>query len=179
MPHAPVLFLPGYGDSGPDHWQSHWERADPSTRRVMQDDWLLPRLDDWLAALDRYVSECATPPVLAAHSLACPLVAHWACRTSARAKGALLVAPADVESPLRTPDEVRNFSPIPLVRLPFPSIVVASTDDPFVSLDRATAFATAWGGRLVTLESAGHINADAGFGPWIEGRALLAELTDR
>jgi predicted alpha/beta hydrolase family esterase len=176
---APVLVLPGYADSGPDHWQSHWERADPACRRVVQHDWLLPRLEDWLAALDRYVAECSGPPVLAAHSLACALVAHWARRTRSTARGALLVAPADVESPLRTPEEVRNFSPIPLIRLPFPTIVVASTDDPFVSIDRAIAFATAWGSRLVTLERAGHINADAGFGPWPEGRALLAELTSR
>jgi serine hydrolase len=178
VPRTPVLTLPGYGDSGPDHWQSHWERADRACRRVAQDDWLEPRLEDWLAVLDRYVAECAAPPVLAAHSLACALVAHWAGRARSTARGALLVAPADVQSPLRTGDLVRTFSPIPLVRLPFPSIVVASTDDPFVALDRAIAFATAWGSRLVTLEGAGHINADAGFGPWPEGRDLLAELTD-
>lgn len=179
MPGTPVLTLPGYGDSGPDHWQSHWERADSTCRRVTQDDWLAPRLEHWLAALDRHVAECAAPPVLVAHSLACALVAHWAGRARSTANGALLVAPADVDSPLRTADEVRNFSPMPMDRLPFPCIVVASTDDPFVSLDRATAFAAAWGSRLVTLEHAGHINADAGFGPWPEGRALLAELTDR
>ncbi|HXJ80911.1 MAG TPA: alpha/beta hydrolase [Candidatus Methylomirabilis sp.] len=178
MTRPPVLILPGYGDSGPDHWQSHWERADPSVRRVGQDDWLTPKLGHWLATLGQYVSECAAPPVLVAHSLGCPLVAHWASRSSSLARGALLVAPADVESELRTSEEVRNFSPVPLVRLPFPSIVVASTDDPFVSLDRAVAFATAWGSRLVTLERAGHINADAGFGPWPEGLRLLAELMD-
>ncbi len=173
---TPVLILPGYADSGPDHWQSHWERADPACRRVVQDDWLEPRRDDWLATLERYAAECVAPPVLVAHSLACALVAHWAARPGSAAKGALLVTPADVDSPLRTPEEVRSFSPIPLVRLPFPSIVVASTDDPFASLERATAFATAWGSRLVTLERAGHVNADAGFGPWPEGRRLLAEL---
>jgi predicted alpha/beta hydrolase family esterase len=173
---APILILPGYADSGPDHWQSHWEREDPECRRVVQDDWLLPRREDWLAALDRHVAECAAAPVLVAHSLACSLVAHWAGRPRSAAKGALLVAPADVDSPLRTPEEVRSFSPIPLARLPFPSIVVASTDDPFASLERAAAFAAAWGSRLVTLEGAGHINADAGFGPWPEGRRLLAEL---
>jgi predicted alpha/beta hydrolase family esterase len=179
VPGTPVLTLPGYADSGPDHWQSHWERADSACRRVVQDDWLTPRLANWLAALDEHVAECAAPPVLAAHSLACSLVAHWAGRAGVAVRGALLVAPADVDSPLRTPAEVRSFSPIPLVRLPFPSIVVASTDDPFVSLDRAVAFAAAWGSRLVTIERAGHINADAGFGPWPEGRALLAELTGR
>jgi hypothetical protein len=174
---TPVLILPGYGDSGPDHWQSHWERADPAFRRVMQDDWLLPKLADWVSRLEEEARACVTPPVLVAHSLACPLVAHWATRPGARAAGALLVAPADVDSPAHTADEVRNFSPIPLVPLPFPSIVVTSTDDPFVTPARAAAFARAWGSRLVTFERAGHLNADAGFGPWPEGRRLLAELT--
>lgn len=178
MPGAtPVLILPGYGDSGPAHWQSHWERADPACRRVVQDDWLLPRLADWLAALERAAAGCPAPPVLAAHSLACALVAHAAAGGRVRLAGALLVAPADVDSPLHTPDEVRSFSPIPRAPLPFPSIVVASTDDPFVTLERAGELARAWGSRLVILEGAGHINADAGFGPWPEGRRLLADLT--
>ena len=171
----PVLILPGYGDSGPDHWQSHWELADPAFRRVVQSDWLEPKLGDWLAALERAVAECAERPVLAAHSLACPLVAHWAGGTNLGAKAALLVAPADVDSPLHTPDEVRSFSPIPLVRLPFPSIVVASTDDPFATMERSREFASAWGSELVTLARAGHVNADAGYGPWPEGRRLLEE----
>jgi predicted alpha/beta hydrolase family esterase len=173
---VPILILPGYADSGPDHWQSYWERMDPMCRRVVQDDWLAPRRDAWLSALERYVAECAAPPVVVAHSLACALVAHWASRPGIVAKGALLVAPADVDSPFRTPDEVRSFSPISLKRLPFPSVVVASTDDPFVSMERANEFAAAWGSRMVTLEKAGHINADAGFGPWPEGRRLLDQL---
>jgi hypothetical protein len=178
MPATPILILPGYGDSGDEHWQSHWERSDPACRRVVQDDWLEPRRDDWIAALERAVGACASPPVLAAHSLGCALVAHWAARTRRPAKGALLVAPADVDSPIHTSAEVRSFSPMPLTPLPFSSIVVASTDDPFASLARATAFAAAWGSRLITLDRAGHINADAGFGPWPEGRALLAQLVD-
>jgi predicted alpha/beta hydrolase family esterase len=173
---TPILILPGYADSEPDHWQSHWERADPACRRVVQDDWLEPRLDDWLATLERYVRGCASPPVLVAHSLACALVAHWAARPSAQAKAALLVAPADVDSSVHTPDEVRGFSPIPLTPLPFPSIVVASTDDPFVSLERAEMFARAWGSRLITLTHAAHVNAAAGYGPWPEGRKLLQDL---
>ncbi|HWN90311.1 MAG TPA: alpha/beta hydrolase, partial [Verrucomicrobiae bacterium] len=106
------------------------------------------------------------------------LVAHWARRSEPRVKGALLVAPADVDSPAHTPDEVRGFGPIPLVRFPFPSIVVASRDDPFSSLARAELFAQSWGGRFVVLEGAGHINAEAGFGEWPQGRMLLRELTD-
>ena len=176
MKSTPILILPGYADSEPDHWQSHWERADPACRRVVQDDWLEPRLGDWLATLDRYVRECDSPPVLAAHSLACALVAHWATRATAPVKAALLVAPADVDSPLHTPEEVRGFSPVPLRPLPFPSVVVASGDDPFVSAARAEAFARAWGSRLITLPNARHINADAGYGPWPEGHKLLRDL---
>jgi predicted alpha/beta hydrolase family esterase len=174
---TPVLLLPGYGDSGPEHWQSLWEAEDPACRRVVQRDWMLPRLEDWLDTLDRHVAECEAPPVLVAHSLACSLVAHWAKRSEGRVKGALLVAPADVDSPAHTPDEVRGFSPIPLARFAFPSIVVASADDPFSPLARAELFARSWGGRLVVLERAGHINADAGFGEWPQGRMLLGELT--
>ena len=173
---TPILILPGYADSDSDHWQSHWERADPACRRVVQSDWLEPRLADWLATLDRYVLECQSPPVLVAHSLSCALVAHWVGRANAPVKGALLVAPADVESPDHTPDEVRDFGPIPLVPLPFPSIVVASDDDPFVTRERAAAFARAWESRLITLPTAGHINAAAGYGPWPEGRKLLLDL---
>ena len=173
---TPILILPGYADSNPDHWQSHWERADPACRRVVQDDWLAPRLGDWLARLDQYVDGCAAPPVLVAHSLACSLVAHWSERSSAPVKGALLVAPADVDSPLHTPDEVRSFGPIPLARLRCPSTVIASTDDPFTTMERARAMARAWGSELVTLERAGHINAVSGFGPWPEGRRLLHAL---
>ena len=195
----PILIVPGLYNSGPDHWQSHWERDDPAVRRVVQDDWLMPRLDDWLATLDRYIRECESPPVLVAHSLSCSLVAHWAaryleerhgfartlrasrglggpCEAPHAVKSALLVAPADVDSPIHTPDEVRSFSPIPLVLLPFPSIVVASSDDPFVTPARAAALAHAWGSRLVTLPNASHINADAGYGHWPEGRRLLSDL---
>jgi predicted alpha/beta hydrolase family esterase len=178
MSPTPILILPGYADSGPDHWQSHWERVDPRCRRVVQEDWLQPRLTDWLAALDRHIRACVTPPVLVAHSLGCSLVAHWATGAGTPVRAALLVAPADVDSPDHTPEEVRSFCPIPLARLPFPSIVVASDDDPFLSPARAATFAQAWGSRLVTLPRAGHINADAGFGPWPEGRRLLTDLMD-
>ncbi|HEV8533934.1 MAG TPA: alpha/beta hydrolase [Methylomirabilota bacterium] len=176
VPPTPILILPGYGDSGPDHWQSLWEAEVSACRRVVQRDWMLPRLEEWLDTLARHVGDCEAPPVLVAHSLACSLVAHWVARSGVRARGALLVAPADVDSPTHTPDEVRGFSPMPLARFPFPSIVVASTDDPFSALSRGKLFARSWGSRLVVLPGAGHINGDTGFGKWPQGRALLGEL---
>jgi len=54
--------------------------------------------------------------------------------------------------------------------------VVASTNDPFATLDRAKTFTGAWGSELVLVESADHINAASGHGPWPEGERLLKQL---
>ena len=175
----PVLMLPGYGDSGPQHWQSLWEAADRACRRVVQRDWHNPTLDDWRERLDRAIAESERPPILVAHSLGCALVAHWARGAARRVAGALLVAPADADMVALMLDAVASFAPVPLEPLPFPSIVVASSDDPYVSLERAETFARAWGSRLVRIGAAGHINADSGHGEWPEGRWLLDELRAR
>jgi uncharacterized protein len=171
-----VLVLPGHGDSGRDHWQSRWEAADSRLRRVMQRDWLEPELDDWVATLDREVAACPAPPVLAAHSLGCVLVAHWFQRTGRAVRGAFLVAPVDVEAVAPIIPAVESFTPMPLVPLAFPSIVVASDDDIYTSISRAEAFARAWGSRFMRLSRAGHINSASGHGDWPEGRAWLEEL---
>lgn len=176
MTNTPVLILPGHGDSGPEHWQSLWEAADPRFRRVVQRDWENPERADWLETLHRHIAGCETAPVLVAHSLACALVAHWVKSFGRGVKAALLVSPADVDSPAHTPAEVRSFGPIPLVRFPFPSIVVASTNDPYVELERAELFAKSWGSRLVAVPQGGHINASSGLGEWSEGKRLLEEL---
>ena len=171
-----VLVLPGYGDSDPEHWQSRWEAADPRLRRVQQRDWLEPRVDDWVTTLDGEVSACAAPPVLVAHSLGCVLVAHWVQRRGHGVRGALLVAPVDVDAIADVLAAVESFRPVPLVSLPFPSIVVASDDDVYTTRTRAEMFARAWGSRFVCLAGAGHINSESGHGEWPEGRTLLDGL---
>ena len=170
-----VLILPGYQNSGPEHWQSLWEARHPEYRRVHQRDWEYPRRADWVAAVDEAVRADSAPVVFVAHSLGCVTVAHWAAGHAHEVAGALLVAPPDIERPDALSD-VRDFAPIPLAPLPFPSIVVASTDDPFAAFERARAWADAWGSRFVSLGAAGHVNAAAGFGAWPAGEALLAEL---
>ena len=169
-----VLILPGYQDSGPEHWQSLWEQKHGLTR-VVQRDWENPERDEWVATLDRAIAATPGAPVLVAHSLGCLAVVHWAGRHRAPVHGALLVAPPDVERPDFLP-AARSFGPIPLVPLPFPSVVVASADDPFADLSRARHFARAWGSELVEVGAAGHINTAAGFGPWPEGERLLDQL---
>jgi predicted alpha/beta hydrolase family esterase len=174
-----TLILPGLGNSGADHWQSQWERQDSSCERVNQNEWDAPRCKDWVARLDQAVAQHAAPLVLVAHSSACALVVHWAASAPEsrlqRIRGALLVAPSDPDNPNYPPGPV-GFGPIPLGPLPFPSIVVASSDDRYVAPERARQYAEAWGSRLVLLQAAGHINVAAGFGPWPEGYALLDSL---
>ena len=174
-----VLLLPGLGDSGPEHWQSYWERGDPSCTRVRQEEWDRPRCRDWCKRLESAVQESACPVVLCGHSSACALVCHWAAtapRASlAKVRGALLVAPSDPEGPAYPPGPT-GFSPVPMMPLPFPSTVVASTDDAYVTVERAGEYARAWGSRLVILTAAGHINSASALGEWSAGQALLDAL---
>jgi uncharacterized protein len=179
---APVrlLILPGLGGSGPEHWQTAWEAREPGCARVAQRDWDRPELDDWLRAVDAAIAAADELVVLVAHSLACVLVAHGAARPGwSRVAGALLVAPADVDSPAHTPPETRGFAPIPLRALPFPATVVASRNDPFVDLERARHLAGRWGAAFVDAGAIGHINAASNLGDWPLGRRLLAEIVAR
>jgi predicted alpha/beta hydrolase family esterase len=174
-----ALILPGLSNSGPNHWQTLWEESDPTCRRVVQAEWETPRCADWVATLDDAVAHSADPVVLVAHSSACVLVAHWARDGGrdnlARVRGALLVAPSDPEGP-NYPAGPVGFAPMPLGRLPFPSIVVASRDDEYVTIERAREYAEAWGSELVDVGDAGHINSTSGLGSWPAGYGLLQRL---
>ena len=171
-----VLVLPGWQGSGPKHWQSLWEQRH-GYRRVEQHDWMQPLRGDWIARLEDVVLGCDEPAALVAHSLGCILVAVWALvsRNTQRVKGALLVAPVDTERE-EVRGALRSWSPIPLDTLPFPTVLVASRDDPYCRFERARLFANAWGSRLIDHGDSGHINAESGLGSWPEGHVLLQGL---
>ena len=169
------IILPGSGGSGPAHWQSRWERADPAMRRFQPSSWDLPDFTDWLAALEAAVIVAPEPPVLVAHSLSCLLIAHWQKISQRPVKAALLVGVPDPASAV-FPEYGMAFASIPLGRLRFASLVVASTDDPYGSAEYAEARAKQWGSRLAVIGPFGHINADSGLGDWPEGLALLDGL---
>jgi len=172
-----AFVLPGYGDSGADHWQSLWQSADPRLERIRQRDWIHAKKDDWVRTLDGALAASEGGIILVAHSLGCLLVAHWALQGThaARVRGALLVAPPD-PSAGTFPPEPRGFAPVPMRRLPFPGIVVASSDDPYGSLEFASSCARAWGCQFRNIGPAGHVNVATGHGPWPAGREMLREL---
>ncbi|HEV7507698.1 MAG TPA: alpha/beta fold hydrolase [Thermoanaerobaculia bacterium] len=170
-----VLIVPGLWNSGPQHWQSVWSAAEPGFRRVEQTEWESPARTDWVAALEAAVADAGPQVVIAAHSLGCVTVAHWAAETGLKVRGALLVAPSDVDA-LIYPKGPTGFRPMPMAMLPFPSILVASEDDPWIKPSRARQVAEAWGSRFVSAGAAGHLNTESGHGPWPDGRRLLDEI---
>ena len=175
---ARILLLPGWLNSGPAHWQSQWERAF-GYQRVDQHDWTRPLRGDWVARLQEVVlaQEPQTGIVLVAHSLGCLLAAAWAAASpcARRVKAALLVAPCD---PRREDLAARlaSWSPVVLQRLPFPSALLGSRNDPYCGFETAQMFADAWGSQWQDCGPAGHINADSGLGLWPDGHDRLRRL---
>lgn len=171
------LTVPGVTNSSPQHWQSLWEKEFPAKfRRIEQKEWNTPVCADWIETIETEVRK-STPEkvVLVAHSLGCTAVVHWAKKFGTRIKGAFLVAPSDCEAETYNFD-TKGFSPIPLETLPFKSLVMASSNDEYISLTRAKQFADAWGSEFVNVGAKSHINFGAGFGEWNEGLELLKKL---
>lgn len=171
-----TLIIPGYRGSEAGHWQRQWLLDDISAKVVEQEDWENPVLSDWLHGLEAHLAE-HPGAVLVAHSLGCVLVAHLANRpAAAHVAGALLVAPADSERMARHDAKFASFAPLPRRQLPFPSIVVASRNDEYMSFAKAEALANVWGSGFVDLGHAGHINPASGFGYWPEGMILISSF---
>jgi uncharacterized protein len=167
------IVLPGIGGSGESHWQTYWQQANPAMRRFAPASWDRPDFKNWMAALELAVATARTPPVLIAHSLACLLVAHWQKISHLPVKAAFLAAVPDPSSPV-FPESARDFAAAPRERFRFPSLIVASTNDPYGSPDYARARAVQWGSLIHIAGAIGHINSESGLRDWPVGRELLA-----
>jgi predicted alpha/beta hydrolase family esterase len=174
-----ILFLPGLGNSGPDHWQRRWAARLATARIVEQGDWERPERTEWVRRIQREVMMATRPVVLVAHSLGVSAAVHAAQGIKdAKVRGAFLVAPPDHEGDA-VPPEAASFGHVPRDPLPFPSILVASTNDPLCSVERAVDMASAWGSDPHFAKDAGHINAASGHGPWPEGLLMFTRLMQR
>ncbi|WP_227998891.1 RBBP9/YdeN family alpha/beta hydrolase [Nocardia australiensis] len=179
-----VVIVPGLRDHVPDHWQTVLAAELDRVRVVppLERDKL--SLAARIAALDKVVTETDGPIVLVAHSAGVMISVQWAQQATRAVHSALLATPADVENPFPpgypTTEELdlHGWNPIPRRRLPFPSIVAASTTDPLASFRRVAGLAEAWGSRLVDLGDVGHLNPASGYGPWPQAQSLLREAID-
>lgn len=182
---TPIVVVPGLRDEMPSHWQSYFARERAGCVTV-------PRLrgpnlpcGPWIDLLDRVIGEVGGEPILVAHSAGVMMVAHWAKRYRRPIRGALLATPPDFESPLPqgypTMDilQLNGWLPTPRLRLPFPSLVAGSEDDPLCGIACAEGLARAWGSAFVNLGRVGHLNPAAGFGAWPRAHELVRSLEER
>lgn len=167
-----IIIVPGWRNSGVEHWQSLWTQALPHAERVEQEDWLTPKREDWVRTLEAVLLSRPEPAIVVAHSLGCITTTHVSAVAAARIRSALLVAPADPERRAHLAD----FAPVPYKALPYRSVLVASSNDPYCPVRLAGAYARAWGSEFVRLQNAGHINVESGHGRWPLGYALLQSL---
>ena len=172
-----VLTLPGWHGSDADHWQSHWERAFPTVRRVAQADWEQPVYADWAGRLSEAIRGCTRPVVFVAHSLGTALAVRWIFENGAACAdavaGAFLVACSDRDR-WDAPDSFPSgFGPMILRALPVPAMVLASRNDPRVTPERARTFAQAWEADFADMGAIGHMGADAGLNLWPQGLVRL------
>lgn len=176
---ADILIVPGYTNSGEHHWQTRWQSKLKTARRVEQAEWSKPVREDWVARVVEEVNAAERPVVLVAHSLGVPTVIHAVPAFRKKVAGAFLVAPPDVQNPAIRPKHLMTFGPYPEDPLPFPSITVASRNDPFGTYAHAENMAAAWGSFLLDAGESGHINAESGHGPWPEGTMVFAQFLSK
>lgn len=174
-----VLTVPGLDNSGSGHWQTLWEKQRNDTRRVDLGMWIRPHRNSWVTRLGQAIRTSEGPIVLCAHSLGCLAVAWWAALEGQAfgkpVAGALLVAPPDCDH-LDEGDRLAGFAPTPKMMLPFPSLLVASRNDPYAPFEWSRSIAYYWGSEFVDAGTLGHINADSEIGDWPDGVALLDRL---
>lgn len=167
-----ILIAPGLHNSGPGHWQSHWERMLPQARRIVQDDWSAPDLPRWTGRVDEVRGDDPGPTLILAHSFGCLAAVRSVAARPGGVAGLLLVAPAD-------PDKFGVAGLLPRHPLPVPSILIASTDDPWMDIARASAWAQLWGAEFVDAGPLGHINSASHLGDWTFGQRYAVALTAR
>ncbi len=170
------LIVPGYGNSGPDHWQTFFEKTLPNCKRIEQKSWEKPICEDWLMAINQAIIKYPQESVvLISHSMGGIAIAHWAAQFGTKIKAAMIVAPPDLDNPWQD-FGLKTFTPIPTQKLPFKSIVVASTNDQWASIETTKVFAKNWGSDLFFIGDAGHINSAIGYGEWNQGLEILKNL---
>ena len=175
-----ILLVPGLGNSTPGHWQRRWLDKMSTAQWVEQKTWDNPKLEPWVETLERAIFMATRPVVLVGHSLGVLTIVNGAQRlTDTKVRGAFLVAPPDVDEHPKALEAIAPFRNIPRAPLPFPSLVITSTDDPYCTQERAAEFASCWGSEFHSAGEGGHLNIDSGHGPWPEGMMMFTRLMQR
>jgi len=175
------VVVPGVGGSEESHWQTRWEQEwGADAVRIEPQSWDAPDHDDWVDAVDRAVRSLEVAHgevVVIGHSLGCWAATQWLAGASGSpVRGMMLVAPPDPAGAAFAAAAGPTFAQVRARPLDCPSVVVASTNDPYCSVEEAEHLAAGWGSELRVVGARGHINASSGLGAWREGREILELL---
>lgn len=177
-----ILIVPGLYGSELQHWQTWIERKLPKAQRVEQDDWDSPILPIWANAVSQEISRARSKVWIIAHSFGCLASIYAAQRQPEKVAGAMLVAPANPQrfslqglqsGEIYTSARDTIAAHLPKHALDFPTVVVASSNDPWMPLADAEHWADYWESRFINIGAAGHINVASGFGAWSEGLKIF------
>lgn len=175
-----LLIITGLRDSGREHWQSWLQARYRDARRVQQRDFSKPDLQRWAERIQLTLEHAGEGEWIAvAHSFGClALARHLQEQADSPIRQALLVAPAE-------PNKFGIADLLPQRRLPIPSTLIASQNDPWMSAANAQRWAGRWGSSFTNLGPVGHINTESGFGPfplamrWVEAAKARAAREQR
>lgn len=180
-----ILIVPGLYGSELQHWQSWMEHKLPNTIRVEQEDWDNAILSVWANQILHYIDQLSGRVWIIAHSFGCLASVYAANKRPERIAGAMFVVMADPasfnskgfvrgEPYITTIDSVSTY--LPKQPLGFPSVVVSSSNDPWMKVEKAELWADSWQSRFINIGAAGHINVASGFGAWPQGLQIFKQL---
>lgn len=181
---ATILVLPGLGGGTDGHWYARWQAGLRTAEWVALDDWSSPDRERYGAAIVGAVARADRPVVLVAHGFGALAAVHAAPGLPVgKVRGAFLAAVPDIDASAPTsrsaPDVAASYRPVPRDPLPFPSLVLASRNDPYCAFDVAEDLAAAWGARMVDLRESGTVDPHSGHGPWPEGLMTFGKFLQR
>ncbi len=175
-----VLLLPDIDSAGFGYWQEHWAASRIDCAGIAMGGADHPDRNSWITRLDQAIRRLDAPVVLVGHGVGALTIAWWAAllgqEVEADIIGALLVAPVDPAG--EGHERMHAFAPLPSTILPFPSLVIASENDPGVSVDRAFDIARQWGSGFARFGECGHFGVGDGIGWWPQGEELLDRFID-
>jgi len=171
-----IVNVPGFNNAGPAQWQSLLENKFTNFIRVKQNNWTDPVREDWIQGIENTVSNIEGDIILVGHSCGAVAIAQWALAcNSDNVKGAILVAPADVEHH-NAHSAIQVQRPLPNSCLPFRSKLIYSDNDEHTSASRSEQMGKDWGSELVLVKGGSHFHTEAGFGQWPEVEIWIEQL---
>ena len=173
---ADILMIPGPGNGDPGHWLARWQARLSTAKLVTDSGWDRQGPEDPTGAVLAGIEAARRPVVLVAHSTGVISAILAAPLAGGKVAGAFLVSPPELEGNSPLARKMRRLGAYPRDPLPFPSIVVASRNDPHGSADNAGDLANAWGSLFIDAGESGHIDMRSGHGPWPEGSMVFARF---